>query len=443
MVRGELGCAVPGFDVGTWMDVRGAGAALWRRKLLFLATLVVFGAAVAVGLWLAPKTYSARAAVVADGNPAAGLSEVELDQRRATLAELASSRDVALAVQADLRQEGVDRTVSDLQESIAGEWPEGTTLVRVSVEDGSPEVAATTANLVIAELDEVPGATEAFVFRVAEEATPPQTFVDPDLRLVVPLGALTALLAALAIALLRDRWANTVDDAAGAEEAAVAPLLAHLAPPQDPTALPALQPGSAAADRFRHLRIALEAETRSGRSKKVVVAGVTAGDSTVWLAANVAIALAGVGRRVLLVDGRMGARFGRPVEDEPDTPGLYDVLTGAPLEDALSPGPVERLTVLPSGNWGKEPVERLLKARFDQVMDRAAEDFDVVVVLGPPLDMAADARLMAAGGSLVLAVPQGGVSHTKLRSHADRIRAFGARVLGVVLIGRRAEPMAA
>lgn len=426
------------------MDVRDAGAALWRQKLLVLLILVIAGAGVAVGLWLAPKSYSAEASVSAEPDPTVVASPAELNELRATLGELASSGDVVVAVQERLRTEaGVERDLVDLQQSIRGEWVEGTILVQVTVVDRSPRVAAATANLVAEELDEVPAGADAFVLKVSDRAAPPTRFSEPDLRVVIPLSALAALLLAAFAGLVRDRWAHTVDDAASAEDAAIAPLLAHLSAPRDPTEMPALQPGTGAADRFRYLRMALEAEAASGVSNKVVVAGVTSGDSTVWLAANVAISLAGVGRRVLLVDGRMGERFGRPVEDEPDTAGLYDVLTGAPIEEALSPGPVELLSVLPSGNWGDEPVERLLKSRFSTVMDRATEGFDVVVVLAPPLDVCDDARLMAVGGALVITVPQGGVSTTRLRTHADKIRALGARVLGVVLISRRAEPMAA
>jgi succinoglycan biosynthesis transport protein ExoP len=426
------------------MDVRHLGAALWRQKLLVLLILVIAGVGVTAGLQLAPKTYTATASVVTKQDPASEDTADELDELRATLGELANSRDVVLVVQSRLRAEkGIDRGLSELARSIHGEWVESTILVQVTVNDRSAEAAAAIANLVVDELDQIPAATGAFQFGATSPALAPDSFSDPDLRVVIPLSILAALLLAAFAALLRDRWANTVDDAASAEEAAVAPLLAHLAPPRDPTALPTLHPGTAAADRFRHLRMALEAATASGASKKVVVAGMTSGDSTVWLAANVAIALAGVGRRVLLVDGRMGERFGRPVEEEPDTPGLYGVLSGASIEEALSPGPVELLSVLPSGSFGSEPVERLLKTGFDAVMEQAAASFDVVVVLAPPLDVCDDARLMAAGGSLVLAVPQGGVSNAKLRAQADKIRAFGARVLGVVLIGRRAEPMAA
>jgi Mrp family chromosome partitioning ATPase len=223
----------------------------------------------------------------------------------------------------------------------------------------------------------------------------------------------------------------------------VAPLLAHLSAPADLTLMPALHPGSAEADMFRHLRLALEAETSNGPSKKVVVTGVSAGEVGVWLGANAAISLAHVGRRVLLVDGRMGDRFGRPAEPAPDTLGLSDVLMGADLDHAVSPGPVELLSVLPAGTWGDLDPDSLPEHAFDQVMAEAADRFDVVVVLAPPLDVADDARLMAVDGSLLLAVIEGGVSTSVLRSHATRVRSAGGRILGVVLVGRRAESTAA
>ncbi len=116
---------------------------------------------------------------------------------------------------------------------------------------------------------------------------------------------------------------------------------------------------------------------------------------------------------------------------------------GADLDRALSPGPVELLSVLPAGTWSDDLPADLLEHAFDGVMAEAAARFDVVVVLAPPLDVADDARQMAVAGSLLLAVPEGGVSTSMLRSYATRVRTAGGRILGVVLIGRRTESTAA
>ena len=256
------------------------------------------------------------------------------------------------------------------------------------------------------------------------------------------LGVLLALGLATAAAVWRDRRTHTVDDAAAVEDAATAPLLAHLTPPRDLTTMPALHPGTGEADLFRHLRLALEAQAGAG-SPRVVVAGITHGDVNVWIGANVALALAGTGQRVLLVDGRMGDRFGTPVEDAPDTPGLYDVLLGADLETAMSPGPVDLLEVLPAGRYGDAQVPELIAQRFVTVMESAATEFDHVVVIGPPLDVCDDSRAMAVDSSIVLALVEGSVSANALRQHADRIRAAGARLLGVVLVAKHSDRNAA
>jgi Mrp family chromosome partitioning ATPase len=131
------------------------------------------------------------------------------------------------------------------------------------------------------------------------------------------------------------------------------------------------------------------------------------------------------------------------VEDAPDTPGLYDVLLGAELETAMSPGPVELLRVLPAGTYGDASIPELIAERFATVMEAADPEFDNVVVIGPPLDVCDDSRSMAVDGSMVLALVEGSVSANALRVHADRIRAVGARLLGVVLVARQSEREAA
>lgn len=418
------------------MELRDIVGALWRQRLLVLLVLVVTAVAVTMGLRAAPKTYTASATVAATAGPGVATSSDDLNALRGTLGELANSRAVLQDVQARL---SVPRGLDQLRQEIHGSWIDGTILVEVTADDADPRVAAQIANTVADVLPLHDPSDGAFLFTTSNPAQPPATYSSPNLLLGIGVGALLGLVLAACGAVLRDRRTNTVDDAAGIEEAAVAPVLAHVAPPRDPTTLPALYPGTAAADVFRHLRIALEAEASTDPVSKVVVTGVTSGDVNVWLGANLAISLANVGRRVLLVDGRIGERHGRPIAAEPDTPGLYDLLTGGDFEAALSPGPVEMLTVLPSGNWGGAPTETLIETRFSEAMAHAADRFDVVVVLAPPLDSCDDARVMASGGSLLLAVPEGGVSPEELRLHADRVRSVGVRLLGTVLVGRRAE----
>ncbi len=418
------------------MEPRDVAGALWRQRFLVLLILVVTGGAIVFGLMAAPKSYTSSATVAATAAPGVETTGEDLNALRGTLGQLANSRAVIEDVQGRISAE---RSLDQLRREISGSWIAGTILVEITVQDSDPVVAAEIANTAAEMLPLHEPSNGAFLFTTTNPAQVPVTYSSPNIMLGIGVGGLLALILATCGAVLRDRRINTVDDAAGLEEAVAAPVLAHIAPPRDPTTLPALYPGTSAAGVFRQLRIALEAEASNQPVTQVVVTGVTAGDVNVWLGANLAISLANVGRRVLLVDGRIGDRHGRPIAAEPDTPGLYELLNGGDFESTLSPGPVELLTVLPSGNWGGAPTEKLIETRFLGAMAQAAERFDVVVVLAPPLDVCDDARVMAAGGSLLLAVPEGGATPVQLRAHAERIRAVGVRLLGTVLVGRRAE----
>src|SRR4051812_37361325 len=418
------------------MELRDLGGAVWRHKLLVVLILALTAAGVAAGLYFAPKTYSATATVSAAATDSQTAGADDLDALRGTLAELAGSADVLSEVGDRLT---VPRSQDQLRREVSGAWIDGTVLVQVTVEDSDPRVAAEIANAVADVLPQHDPSGGAFTFTTTNPARPPLTYSSPNLLLAIGAGTVLGLILALCGALLRDRRGTTLVDAKGAAESAAAPVLAHVFPPRDPTTLPALSPGTAAAAVFRHLRIALEAEASAEPTSKIVVTGVTAGDVNVWLGANLAISLATVGRRVLLVDGRIGDRYGRPIAAAPDTAGLYELLTGADFDAALSPGPVENLTVVPAGDWGGEPTDTLIETRFSDAMAEAAERFDVVVILAPPLDACDDARVMASGGSLLLAVPEGAVPTAELHDHAAQIRSVGIRLLGLVLVSRRAE----
>ena len=393
--------------------------------------------AVTVGLYYAPRAYTSSATVSAATKADATAAESDLESLRATLGELVDSSDVLEPVQSQL---SVVRSVEQLRAAVSGQWVQGTILVEVTVTDRNPVIAAEIANAVAAELG-FHDPAGSFLFTVSDPAEPADSFSTPNLPLVIGVATLLGLVLAAIAAVVRDRLHRRVTRGVALGEALGAPVLATIAPPRDETSLPALYPGTDAANVFRELRLALEAVATDDPVHKIVVTGAVPGDVNVWLGANLAIALAQVDRRVLLIDGRMGDQHGRPIEAAPDTPGLFDVLQGERLLQAVSQGPVERLAVLPAGDSGGAPTERIVESRFGTVTAEAVDRFDVVIVLAPALSEGQDAVVMAVDGSLLLAVPSGKVTVATLREHSRHLRSVGVRLIGSVLLdsrGRRA-----
>jgi Mrp family chromosome partitioning ATPase len=366
--------------------------------------------------------------------PDSSAPESDLTNLRATLAELVRSREVLDDVSARL---STPRSVSELRNEVTGNYVTGTVLVDIAVEDPSPAAAAEIANTIAEVLPLHDPSDGSFQFTTSDTARPALRPSSPNLPLVVGVAALLGLLLAGLAAVARDRVKRKVTNKVSLEAALNAPVLGTLSPPRDKMSLPALYEGTEAASAFRELRIALEAAATANPVQKIVVTGVRPSDVNVWLGANLAIALAQVGSRVLLVDGRLGDVHGRPIAAAPDTPGLYDVLQGVALERALSPGPVDRLSVLPSGDSGGAPIEAIVESRFSTMTEEAVSQFDVVVVLAPALSLGSDAVVMAVNGSMLLAVPSGSASAAELRAHAMHMRSVGGQLLGSVLIGRR------
>lgn len=411
------------------MGAQEHGASVWRQWPVMLLVALVTGVAVAAGVYLAPKTYTATAEVSALS--AGETTTDDQDSLRGTLAELANSREVVEDVRAALDGR---RTYEELRNGIEGRWVEGTVLVEISVDDRDPETAAEIANLTYAALARNDPSAGNLRFSLSNPANPPATYSSPNLLLAIVVGTVLALVLGAAAALLRDRMTFRVHEAADVEDALGVPVLAHVVPPREP-ALLAMYAGTPDADVFRRMRVSIEVEASGRPVSLVVVSGFADGDLNAWLAANLAISSAQVGRRTLLIDARMGAGADRQTGTEPGTPGLYEVLRGTPLRHALSPGPVGGLHVLPSGSWGAEPHAHLLETGFADLADAAEQGFDVVVVIANPTTVNDDAVIIGARGALVLAVPEDAVRPEELRRFSRRVAGSGARLLGSVLVG--------
>jgi capsular polysaccharide biosynthesis protein/Mrp family chromosome partitioning ATPase len=412
------------------MDLSELGEALVRRRLLALWVLVVVFAALAVFLTVTPRTYSAVATLSAAPNPKRPATD-DLSDVRATLARMVGSQIVLHDV--SKRIQGV-RTVEELDAEVTGEVVKGTTLIQITAEDGNAAVAADIANAAVAVLPRNDPSAKALLYTTTDRASVSKVASHPDVPLVLGGGTVLGILLAVAIALIRDRIPRRRVTANQLERATDIGVLCEIAPPNDPANLPALYPGTPAAKSFRSLRVGLEAAL-AGRSTHTLV--VTAADRTendMWLGANLAIALAQVKHRVLLVDARFGDDASEGGLAAPDAPGLLDVLLGTPLAHVVLAGPVEDLSVLPVGDRGGVPTEALVELRFTEVMQEAATMYDVAVVVAAPLSVSDDAVVMAASGSLLTVVPSDLGSLDELGSQVDRLRAIGIRLVGSVLL---------
>ena len=163
------------------------------------------------------------------------------------------------------------------------------------------------------------------------------------------------------------------------------------------------------------------------------------GDGKSTVAANLAVAIAAVGVRTLLVDADFWAPSQQAIFDLPNYKGLSTVMSppsrapNGSTELPTLPTQYKNLSLLPSGPTPAGPTE-LIHAQIETTIRRLRDDQSFVIVDSPPLLAVSDASLIAPHVDQVIVIVNAG--HTKLtslREAVDRLLLAKGRLSGVVL----------
>jgi capsular exopolysaccharide synthesis family protein len=409
--------------------------ALWRRRWLALLVLVVEMAAVVAWLSLAPKKYTATARFTATPTSGIVTGGGDYTQLEQTLAAIVNSRPVMQKVSDDLH--GV-RSVSVLQTEVTGTLQSGTVIIEIKVVDESATVARDIANATLKEIPNFDPSGGLFLFTSTGAATTPDTYSSPDTKVVLLAGFGLGILLAVATALVRESAVGTVDTEEQLRDTTGADTLGEVSRPADVSALSVVEPGSEFVVEFRALRVSLEFASSEQPARTVVLSSTVPDPTDAWIGVNLAVALADVAHRVLVIDADFRNRPRHPALDVPNRPGLGEVLRGTTtLSDAIVAGPVDGMKVLPNGHVDAASAATLVELRFHRLLSQIDEDFDIVLVLAAPATESEDARVMAVGGTLVLTVPAGRVRTKQLRRLVANLRRVNISILGTVLVGTR------
>lgn len=199
------------------------------------------------------------------------------------------------------------------------------------------------------------------------------------------------------------------------------------------------EPNGSRAEALRALRTHVVAHHINLGRRALAVCAPSGDVGCSFVAANLAIALAQIGLKTLLVDGDLRApSIDKFVLPSGEAQGLRQCLGGdEPLGSYLHRASVlDELAVLFAGGPAPNAQELIGGDRFKALMEGCLRDFDITVVDTPPANLYADARRIASvlGYSLVVARRNLSLVHD-IKTLVGELEVDRAEVVGTVLNG--------
>lgn len=195
------------------------------------------------------------------------------------------------------------------------------------------------------------------------------------------------------------------------------------------------QDNQAVQDAYAMLTANIHLNEREHRYKTLALTSCKPRVGKTTIAISLAIAMAGAGWKVLLVDGDMR----KPPSDkrlgDESLLGLSDYLAGeAELRDTLCRTNIHNLTYLHGGESRQNPIGLLCSTRFEELSRVAKEEYHFVVFDTPALSSVVDASLIAARvDATLLVVEMGETSLDSLVPAKEQLEKVNANIMGIVL----------
>ncbi|MBD6616769.1 polysaccharide biosynthesis tyrosine autokinase [Komarekiella sp. 'clone 1'] len=195
-------------------------------------------------------------------------------------------------------------------------------------------------------------------------------------------------------------------------------------------------PKSAISSAFEMLQMNLNFTLFDKPLQVVAVVSSTPGEGRSFVAANLAIAKAHMGRRVLLMDADMRHSCQQEIWNLPNSSGLSDVLVGKGDFSHTVQQVLVNLDVLTVGTIPSHPAALLDSQRMALLIQEAAKKYDFVIIDTPALSLFADALMLSQLADGILLVVRPGLFNSATATATKTLLEQSTQhVLGMVING--------
>jgi capsular exopolysaccharide synthesis family protein len=271
--------------------------------------------------------------------------------------------------------------------------------------------------------------------RVLDRATVPRIPTGDSRLQLMLIAVLGGLGTGLGLALLLDRldsrirYPEQVRDGMGLTILGAVPHV--VIKDGQPDALSA----AAVTEALREIRLGVVHAFGSAGPMVLTISSPSAGDGKSFVALNLAVAFADLGRRTVLLDGDIRRGEVHRLLGAKRTPGLTDYLR----HDVSRDGVVQRtdfetLHLISSGTRLQNGPELLATPQMADLLQKLRSEYEVIIVDSPPLGAGADPYILSTlTGNLIMVLRTGVTSRELAEVKLELVDRLPIRLLGAVL----------
>lgn len=278
---------------------------------------------------------------------------------------------------------------------------------------------------------------------VIEPAVPPTSPISPRPLMNALLAALIGLVVALGVAWVVEYFNETIKDPDDVQAVFGLSTLGTITRMKGDGGrseiyqlATLLYPRSSVAEGYRTLRANIEFSSVDAPIQTLLVSSAMPGEGKTVTAANLAVAFAQAGRRVLLIDADLRKPGVHLLFGLPNFHGLTTLLrrSESTIETVAQRTEQDNLRVVTTGPLPPNPAELLGSQRMRAVLNLLQGQFDLLVFDSPPLQAVADASILSSFVDGTILVIDATKSRRRPVRHArETLERAGAHLLGAVL----------
>ena len=425
---------------------------LKRAWVLVLCAELGFAGMYFYSTRMLPETYTASGTIYVN-NGSANLVDYQYTnssdlnaayQLTKTYLVVVKSDKVMNAVMERLINNYPDITIAKISSSLSMENVSNTAVVSVTSKTGNAQMSADIVNAVMEyapdEIIRVVGAGGVEILDYAKVS------VIPDAKNSIHqgmVGAMSGAVIAACILALLYLMNKRISDTQDLTDNYKPPVLASIQrlDVKNPTAdafVLSNQSPMEVLENYAKLRMNLLYTLVGKKSHSIIITSSISGEGKSTISANLAISCAMGGKNVLLIDGDLRRASQRDIFGfDKRMKGLSDILAGnCDWQEAILKDVRETLDILPTGHFPPNPAELLESNEMQQLLSKLEEEYDLILIDMPPINIVADPLVLSEHVAGCLFVTRQNFSdHRDIKKALIAAEMTGMNVLGFVFYG--------